>query len=815
MADSEKKDHNRIPVNIEDEMRKSYVDYAMSVIIGRALPDVRDGLKPVHRRVLFAMEELNNAWDKSYKKSARVVGDVIGKFHPHGEVAVYDTIVRLAQEFSIRYPLIDGQGNFGSIDGDPPAAMRYTEIRMSKIAQEMMADLDKETVPFIPNYDDSLREPVVLPSALPNLLLKGSSGIAVGMATNIPPHNLSELVKGVIHLIRNPECDIEELMKLIPGPDFPTGGFICGREGIRSAYLTGRGGLQVRARATVEPGTKPDRERIVITEIPYQVNKSRMVERIAHLVNDRKVEGISDIRDESDRDGIRVVLELKRGEIAQVILNKLFKYTQMQETFGVIFLSIVDGRPRVLNLKEMLHHFIEHRRTVVTRRTQFDLRKAEAKAHILEGLKIALDNLDAVIKLIRNSKGPKEAKEGLRLRFKLSDIQAQAILDIRLQRLTSMERQKVMDEYRETLKEIARHKEILANERLLMGIITRELEEIAKKYGDKRRTEIIGATEDISIEDLIAEEEMVISCTHSGYIKRSPLSVYRRQKRGGKGRIGMVPREADVVKQMFVASTHNHLLIFTSRGRVHWLKVHEIPQVGAAGKGKALANFVHLAPGELIATLISTREFPPDKFIVMATRKGIVKKTELAAYSHPRAGGIIALTIDPGDSLLGAEITGGTHDIFMATRNGLAIRFAEKEVRPMGRTARGVRGIRLRPGDYLVDMEALGAKGMILSVSEKGFGKRTLVGGYRRQSRGGQGITNLRTNKRIGLVIGSLQVKDDDQVMIMTSHGKVIRMDVKGIRKSGRSTQGVKLIDTGKEDTVVSVAKIVEVEPVE
>lgn len=815
MADPEKKNPNRIPVNIEDEMRKSYVDYAMSVIIGRALPDVRDGLKPVHRRVLYAMEELNNSFDKSYKKSARVVGDVIGKFHPHGEVAVYDTIVRLAQEFSIRYPLIDGQGNFGSIDGDPPAAMRYTEIRMSKIAREMMADLDKETVPFIPNYDDSLREPVVLPSALPNLLLKGSSGIAVGMATNIPPHNLSELVKGVIHLIRNPECEIEDLMRLIPGPDFPTGGFICGREGIRSAYLTGRGGLQVRARATVEPGTKSDRDRIVITEIPYQVNKARMVERIAHLVNDRKVEGISDIRDESDRDGIRVVLELKRGEIAQVILNKLFKYTQMQETFGVIFLSIVDGRPRVLNLKEMLQHFVEHRKEVVTRRTQFDLRKAEAKAHILEGLKIALDNLDAVIKLIRNSKGPKEAKEGLRLRFKLSDIQAQAILDIRLQRLTSMERKKVLDEYRETLKDIARLKEILAHERLLMGIITQELEEIRKKYGDKRRTEIIGETEDISIEDLIAEEEMVISCTHSGYIKRSPLTVYRRQKRGGKGRIGMVPREADVVKQMFVASTHNHLLIFTSRGRVHWLKVHEIPQVGAAGKGKALANFVHLAPGEEIATLISTREFTPDKFIVMATRKGIVKKTELSAYSRPRAGGIIALSIDQDDSLLGAEITNGSHDIFMATRNGLAIRFAEKEVRPMGRTARGVRGIRLRSGDYLVDMEVLGAKGMILSVSEKGFGKRTLVGGYRRQSRGGQGITNLRTNKRIGLVIGSLQVRDEDQVMIMTSHGKVIRMDVKGIRKSGRSTQGVRLIDTGKEDSVVSVAKIVEVEPVE
>ena len=813
MAESKKIEDRKIPVNIEEEMRKSYLDYAMSVIIGRALPDVRDGLKPVHRRVLFAMHELKNTHDKPYKKAARVVGDVIGKFHPHGDTSVYDTIVRMAQDFSIRYLLIDGQGNFGSVDGDPPAAMRYTEIRMGRITREMLGDIDKETVQFAPNYDDSIQEPLVLPSAFPNLLLNGSSGIAVGMATNIPPNNLREIVKGIIQLIRNPDIELQELMKTVPGPDFPTGAFICGRDGIHSAYSTGRGIIQMRARATVETGDKREKDRIVVTELPYQVNKARLVEKIADLVNQRRIEGISDIRDESDRDGIRLVLELKRGEIAQVILNKLYKYTQMQESFGAIFLAIVDGRPKLLNLKEMMYYFLEHRKEVVVRSTKFDLKKAEEKAHILEGLKIALDNLDAVIQLIRKSKGPKEAKEGLRLRFKLSDIQAQAILDIRLQRLTSMERKKVQDDYRDILMLISRLKEILASERLVLEIIVGELEEIKKRYGDDRRTEIIGKADDLSVEDLIAEEDMVITCTHSGYVKRTPLSIYRSQKRGGKGRIGMVPREADLVEYLFVASTHSYLLIFTSSGRMHWLKVHEIPQIGISGKGKALANFVHLAEGEEISALLPTKGFPENRFVVMATRHGIIKKTGLASFSRPRAGGIIALSIDPGDSLLGAVLTGDGEEIFMATRNGLAIRFSEKEVRPMGRTARGVRGVRLRKDDFLVGMEALDGSGAILSVTERGFGKRTPVAEYRLQSRGGQGILNLRTSPRNGLLIGVLQVSATDQIMIVTSQGKVIRLAVDGIRVIGRATQGVRLIDLGKEDTVVSIAKVREQEP--
>ena len=799
----------KIPVNIEDEMRTSYLDYAMSVIIGRALPDVRDGFKPVHRRVLFAMHELKNDFDKPYKKSARIVGDVIGKFHPHGEAAVYDTIVRLAQDFSLRYPLVDGQGNFGSVDGDPPAAMRYTEIRMSKLAHEMLADIEKNTVDHGPNYDGSLTEPLVMPSRFPNLLVNGSSGIAVGMATNIPPHNLGEIVSGIIATIKNPDITIEELTEMIPGPDFPTAGFICGREGIRQAYKTGRGILQMRARAKTEEVRK-EKTRIVVTEIPYQVNKSRLIEQIARLVTEKRIEGIADIRDESDRDGIRIVLELKRGEIADVILNNLYKYTQMQETFGVIFLAIVRNQPRVLNLRELIDYFIEHRREVIVRRTQYDLNRAEERAHILEGLKIALDNLDEMITLIRAAKTPSEAKETMRLRFKLSDLQAQAILDMRLQKLTGLERQKVLDEYTETLKEIARYREILGNESLVREIIIKEMQEIKTHFADARRTQIIERAEEISVEELIAEEEMVVTLTHSGYIKRSPLSVYRAQHRGGKGRIGMTVREEDFVEHIFIASTHAYFLIFTNKGRVHWLKVHEIPQIGTAARGKALVNFIEMSEGEKMAALIATKEFPDNKYVVLSTIRGTVKKTTLSAFAHPRAGGIIALSIDGGDFLLDAKITDGRADLFMASNQGKAIRFPESEVRPMGRSARGVRGMLLREGDFLVEMDAMAGTGHILTVTERGLGKRTPVGEYRVQGRGGMGIINIRTTERGGNVIGVGEVMEDDEILVMTQFGMLIRMAVSGISVHGRDTQGVRLINLEGGDSVVAVAKVVE-----
>ena len=801
----------KIPVNIEDEMRKSYLDYAMSVIIGRALPDVRDGFKPVHRRVLFAMHELRNDYDKPYKKSARIVGDVIGKFHPHGESAIYDTIVRMAQDFSLRYTLVDGQGNFGSVDGDPAAAMRYTEIRMSKLAHEMLADIEKGTVEFGPNYDGSLSEPLVLPCRFPNLLVNGSAGIAVGMATNIPPHNLSEVVDGIIATIKNPEITLDELIELIPGPDFPTSGFICGREGIRQAYKTGRGILHMRARANIEEGRK-DKTRIVITEIPYQVNKSRLVEQIAALVMEKRIEGIADIRDESAREGIRIVLELKRGEIADVILNNLFKYTQMQETFGVIFLAIVHNRPRVLNLRELIDHFIEHRHEVILRRTQFDLDRAEDRAHILEGLKIALDHLDEMIALIRAAKTPGEAKEAMRLRFKLSDLQAQAILDLRLQKLTGLERQKVMDEYAEILKLIARLREILGNEGLVREIIVEEMQEIKKTFGDARRTQIIDRVDDISVEELIAEEEMVVTLTHSGYIKRSPLAVYRSQHRGGKGRIGMTVRDEDFVEHLFIASTHAYFLIFTNKGRVHWLKVHEIPQIAAAAKGKGLVNFIGMAEGEKMAALIATKDFPDDRYVVLATTRGTVKKTALSAFSHPRSGGIIALSIDEGDSLLDAMITDGKADLFLASNHGKAIRFSESEVRSMGRGAYGVRGMLLREGDFLVEMDAVRGGGHILTVTEKGLGKRTPVSDYRVQGRGGMGIINIRTTARGGNVIGVREVTEDDQIMVVTQFGMMIRMAVGGISIHGRDTQGVRLINLEEGDSVVAVAKVVEKE---
>jgi len=803
-------DHSNI--SIEAEMRRSYLDYAMSVIIGRALPDVRDGFKPVHRRVLFAMHEAGNSHDKPYKKAARIVGDVMGKFHPHGDTAIYDTIVRLAQDFSMRYPLVDGQGNFGSIDGDAAAAMRYTEIRMSKLAHEMLADIDKETVDFGPNYDGQQQEPLVLPSRFPNLLVNGSSGIAVGMATNIPPHNMGEVVDAVIAQIENPDITIDELMQHVKGPDFPTSGYILGKEGIAQAYRTGRGIIIMRARATVEEGGKRGKDRIVINQIPYQVNKTRLIEQIASLVNDKKIDGITDIRDESDRDGIRVVLDLRRDAVPKVILNNLYKHTQMQETFGAIFLAIVNNRPQVLNLKAMIGHFIEHRREVITRRTVFELAKAEERAHILEGLKIALDNLDEMVALIRAAKTPDDARQAMRLRFRLSDIQAQAILDMRLQRLTGLERQKIVDEYTETLKQIARLKEILANERLVFGIITDELKEIRKGYADARRTEIIPMAGEISVEDMIAEEDMVITVSHAGYMKRNPLTLYRSQRRGGKGKIGMTTREEDFVEHLFVASTHASILIFTTRGRVHWLKVHEIPQIGAAGKGKNIVNFVELTPEEKVASLVPTKDFAEDRYVVFATRKGTIKKTALSAYANPRAGGIIAVGVDEGDELLSVKLTDGKQVLFMATAQGQAIRFEESDVRPMGRGAHGVIGMRLQGDDALVEMDSLSSRqgSTVLTVTGKGYAKRTEVEEYRLQGRGGTGIINLKVTDKTGPVVQVMEVAVDDQVVVITEYGKIIRTNVRDISLLGRPTQGVRLIHLDEGDSVVAVARVAE-----
>ena len=802
----------KLPVNIEDEMRKSYLDYAMSVIIGRALPDVRDGLKPVHRRVLYAMYDTTNHWDKPYRKCAKVVGEVLGKYHPHGDAAVYDTLVRMAQNFSLRYPLIDGQGNFGSIDGDPPAAMRYTEARMAKLAHEILADIDKETVDFIPNYDGSEAEPVVLPTRLPNLLVNGSSGIAVGMATNIPPHNLGEVVDALILQIQNPGTTLEELMKVLPGPDFPTAGFLHGTDGIHQAYSTGRGILQMRARTEIEPVPKKDRENIVISELPYQVNKARLVESIAALVNDRKIEGISDIRDESDRQGMRIVIELRRGEVAQVIVNNLYAQTQMQETFGVIFLAIVNNQPRVFTLKEMLQHFIEHRKEVVVRRTQYELRQAEDRAHVLEGLKIALDNLDEVIALIRAAKAPAEAKEKLRLRFKLSDRQSQAILDMRLQRLTGLERDKILQEYAATLKLIERLKQILSSEQEVLDIIVEELRHIRKEYANERRTQIVKEVQRFSIEDMIADEDMVITCSYNGYVKRSPLSAYRAQRRGGKGRIGMTTKGEDFVQHLFVASTHDYILVFTSRGRVHWLKVHELPQIGPTGKGRPIVNLLNLAENEKVAALLAVRDFDPGRFVIMATKRGIIKKTELSAYSNLRSGGIIALTLDEGDDVLSVKLTDGSQEIFLASCDGKSIRFPEKDVRPMGRTARGVRGMHLRKKDRLVMMEVLGREvsGDILTVCRKGFGKRTPLEEYRVQSRGGKGIINIRVTAKNGPAVGVGQVNDGDEVMIVTQAGKIIRATLDGVSRIGRATQGVRLIQLDEGDSVISVVELAE-----
>jgi len=803
---------NKISVNIEDEMRKSYMDYAMSVIIGRALPDVRDGLKPVHRRVLFAMSELGNEWNKPYKKSARVVGDVIGKYHPHGDTAAYDTIVRMAQNFSLRYPLVDGQGNFGSIDGDSAAAMRYTEVRMSRLAHELLADIDKETVDFGPNYDDSLTEPLVLPCKFPNLLVNGSEGIAVGMATKIPPHNLGEVVDGLIAIIDNPTLDFDELARHIPGPDFPTGGFILGREGVREAYRTGRGIIQMRARALVEKDRRTGKEAIIVSEIPFQVNKARLIEKIAELVKEKKIEGISDLRDESDRDGMRIVIELKKDTIPQVILNQLYKMTQMQSSFGIIMLAIVAGQPRILTLREVLDRFVEHRKEIVTRRCIFELKKAEARAHILEGLKIALENIDEVIQIIKNSASSAEAKERLIGRFAFSEIQAQAILDMRLHRLTGLERDKIIAEYNEILALIKRLKEILASEVEILNIIKAELLEIKERFGDARRTEIIEKTGELSLEDLIVEEDMVVTVSHGGYIKRNAVSLYRAQRRGGKGKTGMRPKEEDFVERLFIASTHSYILVFTDQGKLYWLKVHEIPQGGRASRGKAIVNLLQLASGEKVMTILPVKEFIDGKFIVTATEQGTVKKTELMAYSNPRAGGIIALTIDEGDRLIAARLTDGSTDILLASRNGKAIRFPESDVRSMGRTARGVRGMMLEDDDRLIGMETVtdSTAATLVTVTENGYGKRTDLDEYRVQSRGGKGIITIKTSERNGKVVDIKLVDEDSDLMFITDRGKVLRTGVAHLSVIGRNTQGVRLMVLEPGERIVAVAKLAE-----
>jgi DNA gyrase subunit A len=809
---------NRIPVNIEDEMKRSYMDYAMSVIIGRALPDVRDGLKPAHRRVLFAMRQMGLASNRAYRKCAKIVGEVIGNYHPHGDAPAYDTLVRLAQDFNMRYPLVDGQGNFGSIDGDPPAAYRYTEARLKALAEELMGDLDRDTVDVIPNFDETTEEPTVLPAPFPNLLVNGSAGIAVGMATNVPPHNMREVIDAAIWIVESsqsvPPPSLPEkqrrLLELVPGPDFPTGGYIVGRQGIQQAYLTGRGAIVMRAKAEIEVSKKGDRSSIIVSAIPYQVNKAKLIERIAELVRDKTIEGISDIRDESDREGLRIVIDLKRGEIADVILNNLYKHTALQSSFGIIMLAIVGGRPKVLSLVELLDSFIEFRREVVRRRTEFELRKAEARRHILEGLKIALDHLDAVISLIRAAKNPGEARDGLMVQFALSQIQAQAILDMQLQRLTGLERQKIVDELAELLKLIERLLAILSSETLLMQIIVDELRAIRDKYGDERRTEIIAEEGEFRIEDLIAEEDMAITVSNTGYIKRTAITSYRNQRRGGKGRIGMRTRDEDFVSHLFVASTHAYIMIFSDRGRAYWLKVHEIPDVGPDGRGKAIANLVSMEEGERIAALVAVKEFEDDKFIVMGTRRGVVKKTELSAFSNPRAGGIIAMGVEEGDAVIAAQISDGSGEVFIGTRDGMSIRFKETDVRPMGRTAFGVRGISLRESDAVVAMEVLRPGGTILSVTEQGYGKRTELEEYRIQTRGGIGIINIQTSDRNGKVVGIAHVTDEDELMLITQQGKILRMAARDIRTIGRATQGVRLIDIEGDDRAVSIARLAE-----
>ena len=796
-----------LPVNIEDEMKRSYVDYAMSVIIGRAIPDVRDGMKPVHRRALFAMAELGVHWNRPYKKSARIVGDIIGKYHPHGDTAAYDTIVRMAQDFSMRYPLVDGQGNFGSIDGDPPAAMRYTEIRMSRIAEEMLSDIDKDTVDFIPNYDETLEEPVVLPARIPALLLNGSSGIAVGVTTKIPPHNLVEVCNALAALIRNPEMAVEDLMQYVQGPDFPTAGFINGREGILSAYRTGRGIIRMRARALIERNTRSDRESIVITEIPYMVNKAVLIEKISELVKERKINGIDGLRDESDREGLRVVIDLKRGENAPVILNQLYKQTPMESTFGIIMLAIDQGRPRLMNLKEILWKFILFRQEVVTRRTRFDLARARERLHILEGLIIALDNLDDVVAAIKASSNPQEASNRLVADFGLTETQAKAILEMRLQRLTGLEREKIREEHRQVTELVSELEKILADPEKLKNIIVEELEDVKRRYGDERRTEIVHDSEDIDIEDMIVEEDMVVTVSHHGYIKRNPASLYTSQRRGGKGRLGMGTKEDDFVERIFIASSHSHILFFTNKGRVYWLKVYQIPQAGRAAKGKAVVNLINISSDEYITAVLSVKEFQEGKYVFMTTRKGIVKKTELLAYSNPRTSGIIGLTLDEGDELIDVHLTDGERNVFIGTKLGHSIRFSERDVRAMGRTARGVMGVRMAPGDEVVGMEILSGGNFILTVSEKGFGKSTDVSEYRLQSRGGKGIINLRATPRVGPVTRVMQVTGEEDVMLISNTGNIIRLKTEEIPVLHRSTQGVRLINLDPDERLVGLAR--------
>jgi DNA gyrase subunit A len=799
-----------VPVLIEDEMKRSYLDYAMSVIVGRALPDARDGLKPVHRRILYAMQDLGCTHDKPFKKSARVVGDVIGKYHPHGDSAVYDALVRMAQPWSMRHVLVDGQGNFGSVDGDSPAAMRYTEARMSRLSGELLADIDKNTVDFAPNYDESLKEPKVLPAKYPNLLVNGSQGIAVGMATNIPPHNLGESIDAAIGLIENPDIDDDELMLMMPGPDFPTGGFIYGRKGIRDAFTTGRGSVTMRARAMVEIHPRTKRESLIIAELPYQVNKANLIENIARLVRDKKLEGISDLRDESDRDGMRIAIELKKGEIPEVVLNNLYKHTQLQCNFGCNLLALVDGQPKLCGVRELLLHFLDHRRQVVTRRCLFDLARAEARAHILEGLLIALDNIDEVIKLIRASKTSAEAKVGLIDRFGLSGKQAQAILDMRLHRLTGLEHDKIRAEYDEIQVLITHLKAILADEKLLMEVIVEELKAVRDKYANPRRSEIMDETAELSVEDLITEEDMVVTISNEGYIKRNATSLYRAQRRGGKGKTAMTTKEEDFVAQLMVASTHDYLLFFSDRGRVFRKKVYEVPQAGRATRGKALVNLLPVEKGEKISATLAIREFDEDHYIVMATKNGIIKKTRLAEYQNIRANGIIAIKIDDDDDLIGVVVSNGEQDIMLCASNGKAIRFAESDVRPMGRSTRGVTGMRMARGERVISMTLVSDRASLLAVSQNGFGKRTSVADYNVQKRGGQGVFTLKTGGRNGEMIGALLVLDEDQVMMMTDTGRLVRIRMDGVSVIGRNTQGVTLIGCSENERVIGAVRVVE-----
>ena len=802
---------NLVPINIEEEMRRSYLDYAMSVIVGRALPDIRDGLKPVHRRILYTMQQMGLAPNKATRKCARIVGDCMGKYHPHGDMAIYDALVRLAQDFSMRYPLVDGQGNYGSGDGDPPAASRYTEARMSWVATAVLEDIDKDTVDFKPNYDGSEQEPEVLPTRVPNLLVNGSSGIAVGMATNIPPHNLTEVVNAAIQLVQHPGTPLAKILEMVPGPDFPTGGFILGRQGIIDAYTRGRGHLKLRAKAAIEKVGK-DREQIVVTEIPYQVNKSKLLEQIASLVNEKLIEGVSDVLDHSDRDGMRITIELKRGEQAEVVLNNLYKHTQLQTGFGIIMLSIVNGQPRELGLLEIIKCFIDHRVDVVRRRTEYELRKAREREHILLGFQKALDNLDEVIRLIRAAKAPREARDSLIARFDFSERQAQAIIEMQLQRLTGMERQKILDELAELQRRIAEYLEILGSDKVLRDLIVKELKEVQKEYGDERRTQIIDDAGEIRLEDLVAVEDTAVTVTRGGYMKRTSVDTYRRQTRGGKGRIGMGTRTEDFVEHLIIASTHAYLLIFTTRGRVYWLKAYEIPDATTTGKGKHISNLINLQPDETVKAFLAVAGFVPDQFIVMVTRHGVIKKSELTEFDNPMARGIIAVSLDEGDELIGANITNGSNFIFLGSHQGQAIRFAESQVRAMGRTARGVRAMALPEGDFLVGMEVVEKDGLILSIAENGFGKRTKLEVYRLTARGGKGVINMKTTNKTGKVVAVLSVNEDSDLMIVSQNGKIIRIESSTIRQVGRSSQGVRLVSLEEGDKVAAASVIPDTE---